>query len=258
MITDSFDNKTDAKINPNFRENRIKCDVCIIIFSNIIEEYILKEFDCKKIGEIVCVTGVTPIYLLNYENKKIAFYKTNVGAPASVVKLEKATESIDVNKIVMFGGSGCLDKEIVHGKVVVPTYAYRDEGTSYHYAKAEDYIKIKNSSKVANFMKEKEIPYIEGKTWTTDAFFRETEDNIKKRREEGCISAEMECSAMQAVCNFRNKELYYFLTSGDLLDAPKWDKRHAEGEYHGTQHDITHFDIALELAAYIISNYKGE
>ena len=138
--------------------------------------------------------------------------------------------------------------------MTIPTYAYRDEGTSYHYVKAKDYIKIKNSNIVANFMKEKQIPYVEGKTWTTDAFFRETENNIAKRKADGCISVDMECSAMQAVCDFRGLELYYFLTSGDLLDAPEWDERHKEGEYKGTQHDSKHFDIALELAYYIIEN----
>ena len=252
MITDSFDNKSNAKINPCIRENKGKCDICIITFSNIIEEYVLNKFNCKKIVEIKCVTGATPVYILNYKNKIIAFYKTYLGAPACVGRLENVTEWIDTKKFVMFGGSGCLDKEITHGKVTVPTYAYRDEGTSYHYAKAKDYIKIKNSNIVADFMKEKQIPYIEGKTWTTDAFFRETENNIAKRKADGCISVEMECSAMQAVCDFRGLDLYYFLTSGDLLDAPEWDERHEEGEYKGTQHDSRHFDIALELASYII------
>ena len=78
-----------------------------------------------------------------------------------------------------------------------------------------------------------------------------TENNIAKRKADGCISVEMECSAMQAVCDFRGLELYYFLTSGDLLDAPEWDERHVEGEYAGTQHDTRHFDIAIGLADYI-------
>lgn len=60
-----------------------------------------------------------------------------------------------------------------------------------------------------------------------------------------------QCSAMQAVCDFRGLELYYFLTSGDLLDAPEWDERHVEDEYAGTQHDTRHFDIAIGLADYI-------
>ena len=62
----------------------------------------------------------------------------------------------------------------------------------------------------------------------------------------------MECAALQAVADFRNVELYYFLSSGDLLDAPKWDdRRKNKDDYANTQHDSRLFDIALELADYI-------
>lgn len=32
MIIDSFDNKSEAKINPKFNENMCKLDICILIF----------------------------------------------------------------------------------------------------------------------------------------------------------------------------------------------------------------------------------
>lgn len=194
MIIDSFDDKSMAKINPKPKENRLKCDACIVTFSNIIEEYVLKNYNVERCSTYKMVTGTFPIFKINYNGKIFAFYKTFLGAPAS------------------------------------------------------DYIKIKNANKVASFMESKKIPYILGKNWTTDSFYRETENNIAKRKADGCISVEMECSAMQAVCDFRGLELYYFLTSGDLLDAPEWDERHVEGEYAGTQHDTRHFDIAIELA----------
>lgn len=197
------------------------------------------------------VTGDYPIYKINYNGKVFAFYKTQLGASGSVAALEDVTEVIDTKKYVMFGGSGCLNKDIAHGRIMIPTESYRDEGTSYHYIAPADYIVNNNSNKVAEFMEYKKLPYVLGKTWTTDAFYRETENNIIKRKNDGCISVEMECAAMQAVCDFRGFELYYFLNSGDLLDAPKWDKRHVEGEYAGTQHDARLFDIAIELTDYI-------
>lgn len=251
MIINSFDNKSESIINPKPKENRFKCDACIITFSNIIENYVISHFNVEKVAEVKICTGGIPIYKLEYKNKIIAFYKTSMGASASVGVLEDATELIDTDKFIVFGGSGCLNKEISHGKIMIPTYAYRDEGTSYHYAEASDYIKINNSSIVANFMKENNLPYVEGKTWTTDSFYRETKNNFEKRKGEGCISVEMECSAFQAVCNFRNLQLYYFLTSGDLLDAPEWNSRRVENDYTGTQHDVSHFNIALELAVYV-------
>ncbi|MBP3464205.1 MAG: nucleoside phosphorylase [Clostridia bacterium] len=248
MITESFDNKSEAKINPKIKENREKCDACIITFSNIIEEYVVKNFQCEEFAKLKVVTGPVPVYKIKYKNKTIAFYKTYMGAPTAVGVLEDATEVIDTNKFIVFGGAGCLNKEIAHGKIMVPTYAYRDEGTSYHYAKPSDYIEMKNHHIVSKFMENQKLPFVEGKTWTTDAFYRETLNNIEKRKNDGCISVEMECSAMQAACDFRNLQLYYFLTSGDLLDSPIWDERKKENDLTGTQHDSTHFDIALELA----------
>ncbi|MCM1154762.1 MAG: hypothetical protein NC314_01745 [Roseburia sp.] len=61
----------------------------------------------------------------------------------------------------------------------------------------------------------------------------------------------MECSALQAVCDFRNLDLYMFLTCGDLLDAPEHIFRNSDGTYKGTQHDTDHFEIALLLAEYV-------
>ncbi|MBO7528131.1 MAG: nucleoside phosphorylase [Clostridia bacterium] len=247
MITDSFDNKSLAKINPTPKDKREKCDVCIITFSYVLKDYILNNFKCKQIGETIHVAGNEQVYYFKHKNKKIAFYKTWLGAPASVGMFEDVSRILDCNHFIIFGAAGSLNKEISYGKIMVPTYAYRDEGTSYHYIKPQDYIKVKNAGIVAKFLKDNNIPYVKGKTWTTDSFYRETENNINKRKNEGCISVEMECSAMQAVCDFRGFNLYYFLLGGDLLDAPKWVNR-KENENVPCSHRPENFYIALKLA----------
>ncbi len=251
MITDSFDNRSPAKINPVINDNALKVDACILTFSNVIESFVLNNYPCEKIGDFYFATGATPVYKIFHGGRAYAFYKTYVGAPACVGTIEDTMALIRTDKYILFGGCGCLDREIAHGKVMVPTAAYRDEGTSYHYAPASDYIDIPNAKVVEAFMRENGIPCVLGKTWTTDAFYRETETNIQKRKAEGCISVEMESSAVQALCNFRNLSLYVFFTSGDLLDAPEWDERHKQGQTEGTQHDAGHFDIALALAEYV-------
>ncbi|MDO4303380.1 MAG: nucleoside phosphorylase [Bacillota bacterium] len=253
MITDSFDNQSAAKINPQLKEGALCVDACIVTFSYMIEKFVLENYKCEQIGQLYSVTGITPLYQIDYNNKKFAFYKTYVGAPACVGAIEDTLSEIKTNKYILFGGCGCLNREITHGKVIIPTEAYRDEGTSYHYAPASDYIKVANAPMVAKFMEENGIPFAVGKTWTTDALYRETINNFEKRKAEGCISVEMECSGVQAMCNFRNLELYMFFTSGDLLDAPEWDTRCKNGQIAGTQHDTGHFNIAIALADYISS-----
>lgn len=251
MITDSFDDKTPAKISPMIKENRPKADALIVTFSHVIRDNAIKSFDCERIAYLYSATGAEPLYIIKHGGKRFAFFMTYIGAPAAVATIEDTLAEVETDKYIVFGGCGCLDREIARGKVIVPSEAYRDEGTSYHYAPAADYIRLKNSETVAAFMKESKLPFVVGKTWTTDSFYRETEGNIQKRKADGCIAVEMECAAIEAMCRFRGLNLYMFLTSGDLLDAPEWDMRIKEGQRNGTQHDTGHFDIALALADYV-------
>ncbi len=127
---------------------------------------------------------------------------------------------------------------------MIPTEAYRDEGMSYHYAPPADYIEIKNHAKVASIFKELNLPYIEGRVWTTDAILRETVGQFNLRRGEGCLAVEMELAGVQSVCDFYGFELYNFLMTGDIL---------SESEYNvsglkDANHNMNKFYAALEIA----------
>lgn len=62
----------------------------------------------------------------------------------------------------------------------LPSYQFSYGGKKFAFLKtyagapASDYITIKNADVVATFMKENEILFVKGKTWTTDSFYRET------------------------------------------------------------------------------------
>ena len=251
MVTDTFDNKTEEIIKVWRNEDAKKVDVCIVTFSGEILKYVTEQYECEKLGDLYSSNGANPVYGFTYKGKQFAVYMSFVGAPGCVADMEDTLSVINTDKYVVFGGCGCLNKEIARGRVMVPTQAYRDEGTSYHYAPASDYVTVKNSDVVAAFMEEAGLPYVLGKTWTTDAPHRETRGNFEKRKAEGCISVEMECAAVQAMSDLRGLNVYYFLTSGDLLDSPKWDARMEKDRKKQTQHDPGHFDIALELAYYV-------
>ena len=100
---------------------------------------------------------------------------------------------------------------------------------------------------MASFFERKGIPFVTGKTWTTDGLYRETRANMSKRKAEGCLTVEMECAGLQAVCSFRELQYYAFLFGGDLLDAAEWDVR-ILGNHREKDCQIEGFRIALELA----------
>ncbi len=225
MIIHAFDDRTDAIIEPKRQENAPAVDALIVTFSHRIEEVIRTRFACTQLAILHTATGEIPVYELLHKGKRIAFFKTYVGAPATVGLIEDALCALRIDTVILFGGAGCLDKNIARGRIMVPTAAWRDEGTSYHYAPAADWITLPNAPAVATFMERVGLPYVCGKTWTTDAIYRETRGNFEKRRRDGCIAVEMEVAAVQALCDFRHVSFYCFLKSGDLLDAPMWDPR---------------------------------
>jgi uridine phosphorylase len=105
--------------------------------------------------------------------------------------------------------------------------AVRDEGVSYHYLEPgreiladEDVTKV-----IESVLMRDQIPYLKGKTWTTDAPYRETRTKIKNRQEEGCISVEMEASGLMAVAKFRGVKFGQILYAGDDLSGETWDNR---------------------------------
>lgn len=69
------------------------------------------------------------------------------------------------------------------------------------------------------------LPHLTGKTWTTDAPYRETPDKIAMRRKEGCLTVEMEAAALMAAAQFRGVTLGQVLYGGDDLSGETWDKR---------------------------------
>lgn len=135
--------------------------------------------------------GVLVIYKYVYHDCLIIQGK--LGAPASAGFLEELIV-LRVNKVMFCGGGGVLKKNISLGKFIVVDSAVRDEGLSYHYLKPSREIKANEKvvKTITNYLDGKNIDYVKGKTWTTDAFYRETKGKIKLRKEEGCVIVEME------------------------------------------------------------------
>lgn len=195
----------------------------IVTFSFRTVEALLEDGLIETVAEdaIRSISCHYPVY--RFIGTDIGLIKTTVGAPIASVLIEEMSYVYSCRKAVIFGSCGSLDKSIPEHKLIVPTEAYRDEGTSYHYIEPSDYISMSRYHKVCEILDELHIEYVTGKTWTTDAFYRETVEEINKRKSEGCIAVEMEFSACEAVCRYAEIELYGFLYRADNLDSDSWE-----------------------------------
>ena len=226
-ITETFDNTSEEILKPSSVAERIDGfpEIVVVTFEKKMLDVLIKNNKTEIIGSMIAGMEV-PIYKTKYKDKEIAFYMTVVGAPGTVALLEEAIVK-GGKKFLLFGSCGSLDKNITDGHIIVPSFAYRDEGTSYHYvpSQAGDFIEIKNANHLMKVFSELGIPAIEGRTWTTDALFRETRRNTELRKKAGCIAVEMECASVMAMAQFRKTDIFQFLYTADNLDCPEWESR---------------------------------
>jgi uridine phosphorylase len=123
------------------------------------------------------------------------------------------------------------------GHVIVPTSAVRDEGTSYHYLPPSREVAADSEvvAAIIATLERHNLPYVTGKTWTTDALYRETRPKIARRVAEGCITVEMEAAACFAVAAFRGVRFGQILYAGDDLSGDLWDERGWHGHASGRE-----------------------
>ena len=246
MIIHSYDDQTPPVIGPGdfYGPRGSGCEVCILTFSHRILEAARQRFPLRETARICAVNGDVPIYTFSYQGRTLALCLCGIGSTLAGTDVIEINWLTGATRFIMFGSAGSLNKAATAGKYVLPTEAYRDEGLSYHYAPPADYIPVKTADRMEGFFRELGLPCVKGRVWTTDAFYRETRGQLAKRQAEGCIAVEMELAGVQAVCDFHGFELYDFLVTGDVLDAPEYDR----GELQSANHDLDKLQIALELA----------
>lgn len=200
-------------------------------------------------SEVLCAIPVffqIPVYRVRYGGRDLAVYQTLMGGAVSAAMLEEVAAR-GGRRFILFGSCGSLTKDLPAGHLIVPTAACRDEGVSYHYLPAgEDYVPLETAARTAQVLAELKVPYVTGKTWTTDALYRETRRNVARRKAEGCLCVDMECASLAAVCRFRGLEFYQFLYTEDNLAGESWDS----GLLGKLPQDAkeAYFKLALELA----------
>jgi uridine phosphorylase len=241
-----FDSAREAIIEPSKVVKSLDVpEHCVITFFQEVLEKLHETGKSKIIAHNKWADMDRPLYELEFNGKRIAAFHPGVGASLTCGILEE-TIARGGRKFIACGGCGVLDRDIAVGHLIVPTTAVRDEGTSYHYLPPERESQASSQAVAAieKVIQSYKIPYLLGKTWTTDAPYRETPEKVKLRKSEGCLTVEMEAAAFFAVAQFRGVTLGQILYGGDDVSGEgEWDNR----EWHA-QFDIREklFWLAVE------------
>ena len=136
--------------------------------------------------------------------------------------------ALGVSTFVACGGAGALVEDLALGHVMVVASALRDEGTSLHYAAPSRIIDADalGVRVLEETLQARGVEYFVGRSWTTDALFRETRGRVLRRIDEHCAMVDMESSAFIAVAKYRGLRFAQLLYAGDTLAGDDWDSRH--------------------------------
>ena len=223
-----FDPDRNSLIEPHLffkRYSRIPSHCVITFFHDVVSDFVRTK-KAVKIASHYSEMGEHPVYRFKHNNKSYALFHPGVGAPLAAALFEELI-AMGCRKFIMCGGAGVLDRNIAQGNLIVPFSAVRDEGTSYHYLPPGREITASPEAvdAIKKVLLKHKIEHVITKTWTTDGFYRETRERIKRRKSEGCLAVEMEAAALFAVAKFRKVKIGQILYGGDNLDADKWEER---------------------------------
>lgn len=221
-----FDTSKKPIIHPsNFLTKNLP-KKCVITYLGKELNRFAEENKLPIIGYLNSEVFDIPIY--EYVDGEDRLYITMAlcGGPGAAVAFEEL-HAMGCGIFIVCGGAGALTNDSKVGEIVVPVSAVWDEGTSYHYLEPSREIECSKETveKVAACLKEMKIPFKTGKTWTSDAIYRETPDMIERRRNEGCITVEMEAAVYFAVSHYHQLPLAKLLYAGDDVSGEEWDSR---------------------------------
>lgn len=219
---------------------------CVITFFGDVVDSLVEGRGARVLAENRWEDGPHPLLEVEHAGQRLAVLRSGVGAPLAGALLEEVI-AMGCRSFVVCGGAGALHRELTLGHLVVVASAVRDEGTSYHYLPAARTIEFDEAARgvLEMALEDRGAPFVVGKTWTTDAPYRETPGKIARRRAEGCLTVEMEAAALAAVARFRGVPLAQVVYCGDDLAGDSWDHRSWQS-LSDVREDL--FDLAASAA----------
>jgi len=174
----------------------------------------------------------------------LAFF--GIGAPAAAAMVDTLA-ALGTRRFVNLGAAGGLQPGARVGDLVVCSRAVRDEGLSHHYLAPARY--AMPSTRLTDALSQRLTAagrsFTVGSTWTIDAPFRETVEELRHYRDEGVLTVEMEAAAVFAVAEFRGIEATAAFVLSDVLSEVEWTPDFGAAEIHAGLALLV--DAALEL-----------
>jgi uridine phosphorylase len=141
-----------------------------------------------------------------------------------VVELAEELAVMGVRRMILMTWGGILQTDLKPGDIVVCDEAIRDDGASHHYLPHEKTIRadLPLVKEVADAIRGRGGECTVGTTWTTDAPYRETREEVLHYQAEGVKTVEMESAGLFTVGQVRGIQTASVVVGMDSLATLRW------------------------------------
>lgn len=222
--------------------------ICLLDPDGDIVEYLKKR---GRASVNHCWAGYhTTMYQFELDGKTIGIIGRAVGASFAVLLAEQMFVS-GCELLISITSAGTIISPKGGQRFILIEEALRDEGTSFHYLPPDKPAQInpKLLMKLKDLESDSDISMGTGKSWTTDAPYRETQSAINHAEQQKVTAVEMEAAALYAFSRSRNNKVVCFahLTNTMAREGEDFEK----GEEGGSI-------ASLELVKKVISKLVSE
>jgi uridine phosphorylase len=132
--------------------------------------------------------------------------------------------ALGAKAILALGWCGSLQRQVQVGSLVVPTAAVSGDGTSPHYLPGGKQPTPHPGlcRLLQDRLQDTDLPVHCGPIWTTDAFYRETREQVSRHQAQGVLGVDLELAALLAVGQFRQVAVAGLLVVSDELADLTW------------------------------------
>jgi len=147
-----------------------------------------------------------------------------IGAPV-VASLTEEMIAWGVKRFVILSWGGALQTSLNTGDIVIADKAIRDEGVSHHYLPAEPFSHASPilTEKLKTILAAEPLNLSVGTTWTTDAPYRETREELLEYQSENVQTVEMEIASLFALAQVHEVQAAAVVVVADKLANLKWE-----------------------------------
>jgi uridine phosphorylase len=210
--------KMEFQVQPHLGVSKGEVAKCVLIPGDPDRAKIMSNFlsGKKAIGGKRCFNGFTG----RYKGKEISIMPTQMGGPSAAIAVEELIRA-GAEYLIRVGTCGSVQKDVEIGDLIIAISAVPEDGTSRSYVNFEPFCPTASFKVINALIRAAELErarYHVGVVRSSDAFYAEDPDTIKKWERRGILAFEMEDAAVFTVAMLRGANAgAIHLVNGNLV-----------------------------------------